>query len=128
MANKSSVHFILKGKSDYKDLAPVFPEILRSALVIADQVPEEEELTMIIQLNLDDLEKNRKPEGYIRKARIRMVFPLDRKEFYLQSYNPKIVDLGKIRETVSEILTRGGVGFDITEGDDIRFDLPSTQT
>lgn len=125
MANKSSVHFILKGKSDYKDLAPVFPEILRSALVIADQVPEEEELTMIIQLNLDDLEKNRKPEGYIRKARIRMVFPLDRKEFYLQSYNPKIVDLGKIRETVSEILTRGGVGFDVTEDDDIPFDLPS---
>ena len=125
MANKSSVHFILKGKSDYKDLAPVFPEILRSTLVIADQVPEEEELTMIIQLNLDDLEKNRKPEGYIRKARIRMVFPLDRKEFYLQSYNPKIVDLGKIRETVSEILTRGGVGFDVTEDDDILFDLPS---
>ncbi|WP_400232818.1 hypothetical protein [Methanomethylophilus alvi] len=125
MANKSSVHFILKGKSDYKDLAPVFPEILRSALVIADQVPEEEELTMIIQLNLDDLEKNRKPEGYIRKARIRMVFPLDRKEFYFQSYNPKIVDLGKIRETVSEILTRGGVGFDVTEDDDILFDLPS---
>lgn len=125
MANKSSVHFILKGKSDYKDLAPVFPEILRSALVIADQVPEEEELTMIIQLNLDDLEKNRKPEGYIRKARIRMVFPLDRKEFYLQSYNPKIVDLGKIRETVSEILTRGGVSFDVTEDDDILFDLPS---
>ncbi|WP_400225732.1 hypothetical protein [Methanomethylophilus alvi] len=125
MANKSSVHFILKGKSDYKDLAPVFPEILRSALVIADQVPEEEELTMIIQLNLDDLEKNRKPEGYIRKARVRMVFPLDRKEFYLQSYNPKIVDLGKIRETVSEILTRGGVGFDVTEDDDILFDLPS---
>ncbi len=125
MANKSSVHFILKGKSDYKDLAPVFPEILRSALVIADQVPEEEELTMIIQLNLNDLEKNRKPEGYIRKARIRMVFPLDRKEFYLQSYNSKIVDLGKIRETVSEILTRGGVGFDVTEDDDILFDLPS---
>ena len=125
MANKSSVHFILKGKSDYKDLAPVFPDILRSALVIADQVPEEEELTMIIQLNLDDLEKNRKPEGYIRKARIRMVFPLDRKEFYLQSYNPKIVDLGKIRETVSEILTRGGVSFDVTEDDDILFDLPS---
>ena len=125
MANKSSVHFILKGKSDYKDLASVFPEILRSALVIADQVPEEEELTMIIQLNLDDLEKNRKPEGYIRKARIRMVFPLDRKEFYLQSYNPKIVDLGKIRETVSEILTKGGVSFDVTEDDDILFDLPS---
>ncbi len=123
MATKSSVHFVLRGKSDYKDLAPVFPEVLRSALTIADQVPEEEELTMIVRLNLDDLEKNRKPEGYLRKARIRMVFPMDRKEFYFQSYNPKVVDLGKIRESVTEILTAGGVAFDVTEDDDIRFDL-----
>ncbi len=125
MATKSSVHFILGSKSDYKDLAPVFPDILKSALVIADQVPEEEELTMIIQLNLDDLEKNRKPEGYVRKARIRMVFPLDRKEFYFQSYNPKIVDLGKIRESVTELLAGAGISFDVTEDDDILFDLPS---
>ncbi len=123
MATKSSVHFVLRGKSDYKDLAPVFPEVLRSALTIADQVPEEEELTMIVRLNLDDLEKNRKPEGYLRKARIRMVFPMDRKEFYFQSYNPKIVDLGKIRESVTEILAAGGIAFDVTEDDDIRFDL-----
>ena len=39
----SSVHFILKGKSDYKDLAPVFPDILKMFLESIDQMPEEEE-------------------------------------------------------------------------------------
>lgn len=120
---KSSVHFILKGKSDYKDLAPVFKDILQSVLKHADQLPEEEEFTMILKLNLDDLEENRKPEGYLRKARVRIVFPLDRKEFYVQSYSPKLIDLSRIKENVSNILSTAGVKFDVTEDDDIKFDV-----
>ncbi len=120
---KSTVHFILKGKSDYKDLAPVFKDILQSVLKRADQLPEEEEFTMILKLNLDDLEENRKPEGYLRKARVRIVFPLDRKEFYVQSYSPKLIDLSRIKENVSNILSTAGVKFDVTEDDDIKFDL-----
>lgn len=120
---KSSVHFILKGKSDYKDLAPVFKDILQSVLENADQVPEEEEFTMILQLNLDDLNQNRKPEGYIRKARVRIVFPLDRKEFYIQSYSPKVVSLGEIKEDVSNILSKAGIKYDVSEDDNIKFDL-----
>ena len=120
---KSSVHFILKGRSDYKDLAPVFKDIMQNVLENADQVPEEEEFTMILHLNLEDLEQNRKPEGYIRKARVRIVFPLGRKEFFVQSYSPKVVDLGKIKEDVSAILNNAGISFDVTEDDDIKFDL-----
>lgn len=120
---KTSVHFILKDGSDYKDLAPVFPDILKSVLVQADQVPEEEEFTMILNLNMDDLEQNRKPEGYIRKARVRIVFPMDRKEFYVQSYSPKHVDLEKITNSVSSLLSGANVKFDVTEDDDIKFDL-----
>ena len=120
---KSSVHFILKNKSDYKDLAPVFKDILLNVLKHADQVPEEEEFTMILRLNLDDLEQNRKPEGYIRKARVRIVFPIYRKEFYVQSYSPKVVNLNDIKEDVSNILSTAGVKFDISEDDDIKFDL-----
>ena len=37
-----STHFILKGKSDYKDLAPVFPDILKMFLEEIGQTPEEE--------------------------------------------------------------------------------------
>ncbi len=120
---KSSVHFILKDGSDYKDLAPVFPDILKSVLIQADQVPEEEEFTMILNLNMDDLEQNRKPEGYIRKARVRIVFPMDRKEFYVQSYSPKHVDLDKVKTSVSSLLSGASVKFDVTEDDDIKFDL-----
>ena len=120
---KSSVHFILKDGSDYKDLAPVFPDILKSVLIRADQVPEEEEFTMILNLNMDDLEQNRKPEGYIRKARVRIVFPMDRKEFYVQSYSPKHVDLDKVKTSVSSLLSGASVKFDVTEDDDIKFDL-----
>ena len=79
-----STHFILKGKSDYKDLAPVFPDILKMFLEEIGQTPEEEEiLQMLIELNMIDLERNRKPEGYNRKGKVRLVFPMDRKEFYL---------------------------------------------
>lgn len=120
---KNSVHFILKDGSDYKDLAPVFQDILLTVLREADQVPEEEEFTMILNLNLDDLEQNRKPEGYLRKARVRIVFPMDRKEFYVQSYSSKYVDLGRVKDNVSKILTDGSVKFDVTEDDDIKFEL-----
>ncbi|MDC7951361.1 hypothetical protein PAA26_04760 [Methanomassiliicoccaceae archaeon COG_1] len=121
---KSSIHFVLKGKSDYKDLAPVFQDVLTAALTVADQVPEEEEMTMIVQLNLGDLELNRKPEGYLRRARIRMVFPIGRKEFYFQSYNSKLVNLNKVRDRVSAILDDAGIKYSTAEDDDIRFDVP----
>ncbi|MCQ2078830.1 MAG: hypothetical protein MJZ38_02065 [archaeon] len=120
---KTSVHFILKGKSDYKDLAPIFRDILMGTLETADQVPEEEEFTMILNLNLDDLEQNRKPEGYLRKARVRIVFPMDRKEFFVQSYSPKNVDLARIKADISDILDKAGIKYDCTEDDDIKFDL-----
>ena len=120
---KSSVHFILKGASDYKDLAPGFQDILMTVLEEADQVPEEEEFTMILNLNLEDLNQNRKPEGYIRKARARIVFPLDRKEFYVQSYSPKVIHLDDLRPKLSKILDGASVKYDITEDDDIKFDL-----
>ena len=121
---KSSIHFVLKGKSDYKDLAPVFQDVLTAALIVAEQVPEEEEMTMIVQLNLGDLELNRKPEGYLRRARIRMVFPIGRKEFYFQSYNSKLVNLNKVRDRVSAILDDAGIKYSTAEDDDIRFDVP----
>ena len=45
----SSIHFVLTGKTDYKDLAPVFPDILKMFLEAIDQMPEEEELLAVRQ-------------------------------------------------------------------------------
>ena len=118
----SSVHFVLKGKSDYKDLAPVFPDILKMFLESIDQMPEEEELLqMLIELNMADLELNRKPEGYNRKGKVRLVFPMDSKEFYLKTYS-KPSELKPLADNISEMLTAAGVKFDIKENDRVDYD------
>jgi len=117
-----STHFVLKGGSDYIDLVPVFPDILRTLLQDIGQMPEEEEImNMLIDLNISDLERNRKPEGYNRKGKIRLVFPMDRKEFYLKTYG-KNNDLAKVSDKVAAILKDGGVNFDILQNDDADFD------
>ena len=120
---KSSIHFTLKGQSSYKDLAPVFEDILKFSLQAVDQMPEEEEMEMIVRINLDDLERDRKPEGYLRKARVRIVFPIDRKEFYIQSYNSKLVDLALLSDHVQSVLRNAGISFDYSEDDAITFDI-----
>lgn len=117
-----SNHFVLKGKSDYKDLAPVFPDILRAFLVEIDQMPEEEEIfRMFVELNMIDIRKNRKPEGYNRKGKIRLVFPLDSKEFYLKCFN-KATDLSKISQTISRYLDSAGIKYEIRQGDELEID------
>jgi len=117
-----STHFVLKGKSDYKHLAPVFPEILKALLEEIKQMPEEEEIfQMFVDMNMVDLERNRKPEGYNRKGKMRLIFPMDRKEFYLKAYS-KTTDMSKLTETIKGLLTSAGVKFEILHNDRTDFD------
>ena len=112
-----STHFVLKDGSDYKDLAPVFPDLLKALLEEIGQMPEEDEiLQMYIALNLADLELNRKPEGYNRKGKVRLVFPMERKEFYLKTYE-KFNNLEKIVTRFKEILDDAGVRYEIPSDD-----------
>jgi hypothetical protein len=121
MMKISTTHFVLQGNSDYKDLAPVFPDILRTLLKEIDQVPEEEEIMqMFIDLNVADLERNRKPEGYNRKGKIRLIFPIDRKEFYIKTYN-KPSDLTKVSENIKEMLTSAGIKYLVTLNDNVDY-------
>ncbi len=116
-----SNHFILKGKSDYKDLATVFPDILKAFLEEIGQMPEEEEIfQMFVELNMIDLRQNRKPEGYNRKGKIRMVFPMDRKEFYIKCFN-KSTDMSRITQIISGYLERAGIKFEFRSDDDVDF-------
>ncbi len=117
-----STHFVLKGKASYKDLAPVFPQILEVLLDKIDQLPEEEEIMqMYITQNMDDLLKDRKPEGYNRKGKIRLIFPIGSKEFYLKSYN-KNTDLLTVSDKISEILKEAGIKFETRQDDRIDFE------
>ncbi|MDR3074721.1 MAG: hypothetical protein LBU30_01615 [Candidatus Methanoplasma sp.] len=117
-----STHFVLKGKSDYRDLVPVFPDMLKSLLEEIGQMPAEEEiLQMFIEMNTADLEHNRKPEGYNRKGKIRLIFPTDRKEFYLKAYS-KTTDLSRMTELISALLNSAGIKFEVLQNDRTDFD------
>ncbi len=116
-----SNHFIFKGKSDYKDLVPVFPEILRAFLQEIGQMPDEEEIfQMFVELNMIDLRQNRKPEGYNRKGKIRMVFPMDHKEFYLKCFS-KATDMSKITQVIIGYLNAANIKFEVVSDHDIDF-------
>lgn len=120
----NSYHFFLKGKSDYKDLAPVFPDILKVILSENGHFvnPEEEESReMFIELNMADLERNRKPEGYNRKGLYRLVFPIESKEFYIKTSVGKINDVKRIGETIGEMLSTAKVKFEVSENLDMDF-------
>jgi len=117
-----STHFVLKGKSDYKDLAPVFRDILKALLEEIGQMPEEEEIfQMYVDMNMVDLERNRKPEGYNRKGKMRLIFPIDRKEFYLKAYS-KTTDMTRMTDIIKGLLSHAGVKFDVAYNDRTDFD------
>lgn len=108
MMKTHSIHFVFTEGSDYKDLASVFPDILKEILVENDHFQDEEgeeTVEMYITLNMSDLEQNRKPEGYNRKGKYRLIFPMDRKEFYIQTYDGKANDIKRISDRISEILS-----------------------
>ncbi len=110
-----STSFVLKGKTDYKDLVPVFPQMLCTLLEEIGQMPEDDDiLQMYIELNLMDLRENRKPEGYNRKGKVRLVFPLDFKGFYLKTYD-KYNDLKKLVGEYRAILDENGISYEIIE-------------
>jgi hypothetical protein len=108
-----SGHFVLKNRTDYRDVAKVFPEVLMTFLEETDQVPEDPDvLQMFIYLNQTELEKNIKPEGYNRKGRMRMVFPLTRKEFYVRGAS-RSSEVVRVTEKISKILQKGGVDHEV---------------
>ncbi|MCU0860855.1 MAG: hypothetical protein MUE65_00865 [Methanomassiliicoccales archaeon] len=109
----TSGHFVLKNKKDYRDVSRVFPEVLTTFLEETDQMPEDEEvLQMFIHLNQAELQRNGKPEGYNRKGRMRLIFPLGRKEFYIRGMT-KSSEVVRITEKLSRILTKAGVDHEV---------------
>ncbi|MEF8874362.1 MAG: hypothetical protein V5A88_06805 [Candidatus Thermoplasmatota archaeon] len=91
---------------EYRDLLPVFPELYRLFMDLADQYPEdsgEEFMQMLIDQNLKDLRNNRKPPGHNREARYRMIFPLGRGNVEIILYPRIPEDESEIEEITAEI-------------------------
>jgi hypothetical protein len=105
----TSGHFVFEDDFQYKDLEEVFPEILKMFLEETDQMPDDEDvLQMFIFINQQALKKNEKPEGYNRKGRMRMVFPIGSKQFYLKS-NTAGSEVVRLGEKVSKMLSKEGI-------------------
>ncbi|MEM0342632.1 MAG: hypothetical protein QXJ32_07850 [Thermoplasmata archaeon] len=106
-----SGHIVFKDKFRYKDLQGCFEEMLKVFLQETDQMPDEDEiLQMFLRINMMDIEKNRKPEGYNRRGRMRMVFPLTKgkKQMYLRA-DSKTAETVRVTERLSKILKRAGI-------------------
>jgi len=104
-------HIIFKEKFKYKNLEDVFDDVMKAFLEETDQKPEDDEiLQMFLRINMMDIEKNRKPEGYNRRGRMKMVFPLrkTKKEFYIRA-DSKTTEVVRVTERLSKILKKGGI-------------------
>lgn len=119
-----SYHFILADGYDYKDLAPVFPDILKVILQENDHFQNEEDeesREMFVDLNMNDLLQNRKPEGYNRKGKFRLIFPMDRKEFYIKTVTLKPNEVKRVGTIIEGILSTSDVKFETALDQDIEF-------
>jgi len=69
----------LSEETTYKDLAPIFEELyvmfLDKTRQLIDKEDEEARQTLVA-LNLRDLKRNKKPEGFNRGDGMRLVFPI----------------------------------------------------
>lgn len=108
-------HLVFKGQFKYRNLSKSFEELLRVFLEESDQLPDEEEIMrMFIRLNMMDITKNRKPEGYNRRGRMRLVFPQieGRKEMYIRA-DVKTAQVVRVTERLSKVLKKAGVSHSI---------------
>ncbi|MBX8631952.1 MAG: hypothetical protein KIY12_04965 [Thermoplasmata archaeon] len=102
-------HIIFGSNFRFRQLREVFPELLTSFLQESDQMPEEKEiLSMFIEINMMDIRANRKPEGYNRKGRMRLIFPIGRKEMYIAG-NSSSTEVVRITEKLSKLLQKKGI-------------------
>ncbi len=102
-------HIVFTTGFRYRALKEVFPELITSFLQETDQMPEEKEiLDMFIELNMRDIRSNRKPEGYNRRGRMRLIFPIGRKEMFLAG-NSSSTEVVRITEKISKMLQKKGI-------------------
>jgi mRNA-degrading endonuclease RelE of RelBE toxin-antitoxin system len=106
-----SAHFTFDKKVKYKDLEKAFKELFNTFLEETGQMPHEEPeySEILLEENLRDLRKNRKPEGYNRDGSMRLMFPIaERVEFYIYS-RAKSAEVPRVAETLSKILQKAGL-------------------
>ncbi len=103
-------HIILDRSIKWKDLEPVWGDMLRLFFEETRQFRDEpEQIDVIVHENMVDIKNNRKPEGFNRDGRMRIVVPLsDKREFFI--YRGVYSDEVRIvTESVSKFLAKNGI-------------------
>ncbi len=102
-----SGHFKFDRKVKWKNLVPAFRPLLLKFLEETHQLPEDpENVEVLVEENLRDLRKNRKPEGYNREGSMRLIFPISKHvEFYVYGRG-KSVEVAWVTEQLSRVLQK----------------------
>jgi len=111
-----SGHILLEGRRSYKDLVRVYPEIHKRVVEANRPFMKEAEPLLpevLLDENLRDLKRDRKPAGYNRQdaAGIRLIFPIPadgRPEFYFYKAF-RAQEVVQITEQVSTLLRRRSI-------------------
>ncbi len=117
-------HIILDKKIKWKDLDPVWGDMLRLFFEESRQFKDEpEKIDIIIHENMVDIKHNRKPEGYNREGKMRIVVPLnDSREFYVYRgvYSDEI---RVITEKISKFLAENGIKHEVEWNDMLLYQM-----
>ena len=103
-------HIIMDKNVKWKDLGNVWEDMLRMFFDETRQFRDEpEQIDIIVKENMVDIKNNRKPEGYNREGRMRIVVPIsDKREFFIYRgvYSDEI---RIVTEKVSKFLAEKGI-------------------
>jgi len=109
---KRSGHFIFAENFHYSDLEELFPSLMDRFLEETGLMPDEEVYEVYLRVNMDDIVRDKKPEGINRRGRFRLIFPIPedsaRKEMYIQA-NTKVTELKRVVQLISDMLREGGI-------------------
>ena len=107
-----SGHIVFPKKIRFKDLARLFPDMMKLFLKESGQMPEDEALVRIlVRTNVADLQANRKPEGFNRDSKLRMIFPIKKSgevSFYIYR-STRSEEVARITEALSALLRHKGL-------------------
>ena len=116
-------HIVMK-KVDWKDLEGTWCEMIEMFLQETKQFRDNpENIKVIVEENRIDIKNNRKPEGYNREGKMRIVVPRsDKKEFFIYRgvYSD---DVRVITEKISKFLAEKGVKHSVEWNDMLLFKL-----
>jgi hypothetical protein len=112
-----SGHILLKKRMDWAELQEVYAEVFTTFLKETKQWNESEpEINeTLLYMNILDLKRNKKPEGYNRPGFMRMFFPIreDGKIEFCIYKNSRSAEVVAITENIARILEKNGIEHEI---------------